>query len=141
MDTPPLLDREYPATPAALAGIRADTARACAAAGCPEASAQAIVLALNEACMNVIQHAYGGAPGHFLRLRLTAHAGLLRAMLLDRGRPASDADLRPRAHADLRPGGLGVHFMRESMDRVAFAPPPAGYSNCLILDKRFARGG
>ncbi len=135
------LDREFPASPPALAGIRAATAAACQAAGCPDESTQAIVLAVNEACMNVIQHAYAGQSGQHLRLRLTEEENMLTAWILDHGRPARDADLCPRDFADLRPGGLGVHFMRERMDRVAFAPPPAGYSNCLTLSKRINRGG
>ena len=134
------LDREFPASPPALAGIRAATAAACQAAGCPDESTQAIVLAVNEACMNVIQHAYAGESGHSLRVRLVEEDGLVTASILDHGRPADNADLRPREYADLRPGGLGVSFMRDSMDKVTFVPPPAGYSNCLILSKRLARG-
>ena len=54
----------------------------------------------------------------------------------DNGLPATDADLRPRELHELRPGGLGVRFMRELMDGVAYQPPPEGYANCLQLSKR-----
>jgi anti-sigma regulatory factor (Ser/Thr protein kinase) len=56
--------------------------------------------------------------------------------LLDNGLPATDADLRPRALDELRPGGLGVRFMRELMDGVAYQPAPEGFTNCLQLSKR-----
>ncbi len=135
-----LLDQEYAATASALAEIRAATRTACLTAGYTEACTHDLVLAINEACMNVIQHAYAGESGHRLRVRLVEEDGFVTASILDHGRPADNADLCPREHADLRPGGLGVHFMRDSMDSVTFVPPPAGYSNCLILNKRLARG-
>ena len=135
-----LLDQEYATTASVLAEIRAATRTACLTAGYTEACTHDVVLAINEACMNVIQHAYAGESGHSLRVRLVEEDGLVTASILDHGRPADNADLRPREYADLRPGGLGVRFMRDSMDKVTFVPPPAGYSNCLILSKRLARG-
>ena len=64
--------------------------------------------------------------------------GILTANLLDNALPVGDADLRPRALEELRPGGLGVRFMRESMDSVAYVPAPDGYVNCLQLSKRIS---
>ena len=86
--------------------------------------------------MNIIQHAYAFADGQYFRLRFLQDGGMLLAQLLDNGRASSLADLCPRELEDLRPGGLGVHFMREVMDVVEYLPPPAGFTNLLQLSKR-----
>jgi sigma-B regulation protein RsbU (phosphoserine phosphatase) len=94
------------------------------------------VLAINEACMNVIQHGYQFAAGQYFTLQLSVNDGVFFANLLDNGLPASDTDLQPRSLDELRPGGLGVRFMRELMDGVAYLPVPEGFTNCLQLSKR-----
>ena len=48
--------------------------------------------------------------------------------------------MRPRDLDDIRPGGLGTHFIREVMDRVAFLTPADGRGNLLELIKYFNTG-
>ena len=131
-----LLDQTFPASTEILSGLRQSVRGACQRAGCGEECVEQVVLAVNEACMNVIQHGYRRAAGQHFTLRLSVDGDMLSVHLLDNGLPASDADLRPRAFDELRPGGLGVHFMREVMDEVAYRPPPEGFTNCLQLRKR-----
>ncbi len=131
-----LLDKVFDAQTEALASVRNAVSAACQQAGCAEECGEQVVLAINEACMNVIQHGYGFAEGASFALRMRFDDGLLTAYLLDNAMPVGDADLRPRALEELRPGGLGVRFMRELMDEVAYVPAPEGYVNCLQLSKR-----
>jgi sigma-B regulation protein RsbU (phosphoserine phosphatase) len=44
--------------------------------------------------------------------------------------------VKPRDLEDLRPGGLGTHFIREIMDATDFLRPAAGTGNVLRLRKR-----
>jgi sigma-B regulation protein RsbU (phosphoserine phosphatase) len=44
--------------------------------------------------------------------------------------------IKPRDLDDLRPGGLGTHFMQEVMDEVTFMPPPQEGGNLLKMKKR-----
>ena len=46
--------------------------------------------------------------------------------------------MKPRDLDDVRPGGLGTHFMAEVMDRVEFLTPPEGGGNLLRMVKRIA---
>ena len=131
-----LHDRDYPAGTEALGTVRAAVREACRQAGCGDECGEQVVLAVNEACMNIIQHGYRFADGQRFTLRLSADAGMLTAYLLDRGTAVSEADLRPRELDELRPGGLGVRFMRELMDEVVYLPAPNGFINCLQLRKR-----
>lgn len=131
-----LLEQIFPASTEALAGVRSALRDACRQAACSEECSDQIVLAINEACMNIIQHGYRFADGQHFTLRLGVDGDMLVADLLDNGLPASDVDLRPRELDQLRPGGLGVRFMRELMDGVAYLPAPAGFANHLQLSKR-----
>ena len=131
-----LFDQTLPASTEILSGLRQAVRGACQCAGCGEECIEQVVLAVNEACMNVIQHGYRRAAGQHFTLRLSVDGDMLFVHLLDNGLPATDADLRPRPLDELRPGGLGVHFMREVMDEVAYRPAPEGFTNCLQLCKR-----
>jgi len=135
-----LLDQTFPASTEVLSEVRLAVRDACQHVcrgdKSGEECGEQMVLAINEACMNIIQHGYGFADGQQFTLRLGVDDGVLLALLLDNGMPASDADLRPRELDELRPGGLGVHFMRELMDGVAYVQAPEGFTNCLQLSKR-----
>lgn len=139
-----LLEQTFPASTEVLAEVRSAVRDACQRARGDKKSgdksgqecSEQMVLAINEACMNIIQHGYGFADGKQFTLRLGVDDDVLVALLLDNGLPACDADLCPRNLDELRPGGLGVHFMRELMDGVAYVQAPEGFANCLQLSKR-----
>jgi anti-sigma regulatory factor (Ser/Thr protein kinase) len=131
-----LVDQDFKAETSDLAAIRATVAGACSLAGCSEDCSEQMVLAVNEAAMNIIQHGYKMAAGQVFRLRILCDDSMLLANLLDNAQSVSARDLQPRDLADLRPGGLGVRFMQEVTDVVEYLPPPAGYTNCLQILKR-----
>jgi len=136
-----LLARDFPAYTSALTEIRAAVREACQEAGCDEETTTAWVLAVNEACMNVIQHAYRFAEGQALRVEVEVAGDELVTLICDNGIPARIEDLQPRALDDLRPGGLGVHFIRELTDTMAYLLPGAGWQNRLRLGKRITTTG
>jgi len=81
-----------------------------------------LILAVNEACMNVIQHAYRNASHGTIRLRLVHETGLLRFLIEDDAPCIDPSRVTPRDLSDVRPGGLGVYFIREIMDEMRFHP-------------------
>jgi len=97
--------------------------------GFSEAEGRAIVLAVDEAMTNIIRHAYLGDAGRpieasFHRIHLPRDgqsADALEILLEDRGVTANPEKMCSRALEDVRPGGLGLHFIRESMDKVEFS--------------------
>jgi serine/threonine-protein kinase RsbW len=78
---------------------------------------------VEEACTNVIVHAYGGQGGKMI-LTLEVIGSCLQVTLRDWGMPFDPAQVPiPDVTAPLekRPlGGLGVYLMREMMDQVHF---------------------
>jgi anti-sigma regulatory factor (Ser/Thr protein kinase) len=133
--TTPALDRVFPARPERLCEIRHAVAEAAGGLGCPEPVLHDVVLAVDEACQNIIRHAYQGGDGA-IRVTVGRDAMGLVINLIDFAPPVDVAKICPRALDDLRPGGLGTHFIRSVMDEVSFLPPPPGAGNLLQLIKR-----
>ncbi|MEW5726901.1 MAG: ATP-binding protein [Pseudomonadota bacterium] len=130
-----MLDRLFPARPDRLCDIRRAVAEASDRAGCDPDTVHDVVLAVDEACQNIIRHAYKGGDGD-IRVQMECRPGTLVVRLIDFAPPVDVAAIRPRPLDDLRPGGLGTHFIRTVMDEVAFLPPPEGAGNLLQMTKR-----
>ena len=90
--------------------------------GLPGTLREELILAVNEACMNIIQHAYGGSYEGEIRLSLALHDDRLTIELEDDAPCIDPESVKPRPLEELRPGGLGVHFIREILDEMAFLP-------------------
>jgi anti-sigma regulatory factor (Ser/Thr protein kinase) len=124
-----------PAEADALQGMRQWLEEKLQEFGLPPMLRGQLVLAIDEACMNIIQHAYGkGNPGE-IRLHLALQPDRLTIELEDDAPCIDPQRVRPRALADVRPGGLGVHFIREIMDEMVFLPCQ-NQGNRLRLVKR-----
>jgi serine/threonine-protein kinase RsbW len=92
------------------------------------------MLALQEACTNVVRHAYPppGPPGTIgVKARLTRH--LLRFTVTDEGPGYDPATVPPPDFSRPQEGGYGLHLMRKTMSRVTYRR--AKGHNELILDK------
>lgn len=100
-----------------------------------------IELACDEACTNVIQHAYGGEDVGIIRVAWEFSEGAFIITIRDEGQ-YFDADDVPEPHIpsspedfdELKIGGLGLHFMRSLMDEVEFHNDAAN-SNRLVMVK------
>lgn len=97
-----------------------------------------LILAINEACMNIIQHAYGGSDKGEIRLSLQLLDDHLAIELEDDAPCIDPNSVKPRPLEELRPGGLGVHFIREILDEMAFLPC-GDRGNRLRLVKRLGK--
>jgi phosphoserine phosphatase RsbU/P len=126
------------AEPDRLRLLRPVVSEAATACGFNRDRAAEIVLAVDEACQNIIRHAYTGEPGGRIVLRLHRSSDCLVVLLRDFAEPVDVRKVCPRALDDTRCGGLGTHLMRTIMDEVVFEPPPEGRGNVLRLVKRIA---
>lgn len=104
-------------------------------AGFGRKGARQIVLAVDEACSNIIRHAYGGAPDKTITVTVSDGADRFTVRLRDLGRKADSASFKPRDLADVRPGGLGTHFIAQAFDAVTYDTSHAQGTE-LILEKR-----
>ena len=117
---------------ACLAGVRAEVRAFIKDCGFDDTSEILMVLALDEACTNIIRHAYCHARKP-VRLEMRRHRDRIRFILRDYGRSCDPGKIRSRALEDIRPGGLGVHIIRQAFDHVDYAPQRRGTK--LTLEK------
>ena len=89
-------------------------------AGFSEADARDVALAVNEACTNVIKHAYCHNYDAQILLSSRVVDGRLELRLRDYGKKTDPGCIKGRDLDDIRPGGLGVHFINEIMDEVQY---------------------
>ena len=124
---------EFTSESCCLAEVRREARAFLAGTGFDECQIELMVLALDEACTNVIRHAYGGQCKP-VRLKMMALRKCVRFILRDYGCPCDPQKIRSRRIEDIRPGGLGVHIIKQVFDQVTYSPQPRGTR--LVLEKR-----
>lgn len=94
------------------------------AAGFSQEAVDQVKIAVDEACANIIEHAYHGESHHEVTIILAVEPDRLIIRIRDRGEAF---DLSRYNEPDVieysrsrRSGGLGVHIMREFMDEVEY---------------------
>jgi anti-sigma regulatory factor (Ser/Thr protein kinase) len=117
---------EVPSDPTCLFMVRCLVERISQRLGFADEEVGGITLAVDEACANVIRHAYGNRPDERIVLTLNIKEDRLEIHIRDFGRPPQPKDLKSRDLKEIRPGGLGIHFIKSAMDEVRYDAPPDG---------------
>jgi len=111
-----------------LAAISEFVARAAEAAGLDERAVYAVQTAVDEACTNIIEHAYGGEGRGDIEITWRISPDRLTVILHDYGRPFDPTGMSPpdleASLEDRNTRGLGLYFMRRLMDEVEFEFTP-----------------
>lgn len=94
-----------------------------------------IVLGVDEACTNIIRHAYKNEEDQPITLTLEATSGGIRFRLRDFAKETSRARFAGRSLDQVKPGGLGVHLIRSTFDQVNYRRRQNGTE--LVLVKQF----
>ena len=122
-----------------LAKIEAFVTQAAVQAGLNEQAIFAVQMAVDEACTNIIRHAYCGEGKGPIRLICDCQPEGLQITIFDQGDsfdPAQVPDLNTQAPLEERQaGGMGLFFVNNLMDEVQFSFDTPG-SNQLVLFKR-----
>lgn len=92
-----------------------------------------MVLGVDEACTNVIRHAYDLRDDQPIALSVEALSTCVRMRLRDYGEQTPANEMRGRAHNQVKPGGLGLHLIRNAFDKVDYILKPRGTE--LVLTK------
>jgi sigma-B regulation protein RsbU (phosphoserine phosphatase) len=116
--------------------VRAIVREAGDANGCGSECISQMVMAVDEACQNIIRHAYSGDPGDEIIVDIRRQGETIAIHLLDFAAPVDVSRIKPRRLDEVKPGGLGIHFIHECMDECRFLTPPDGAGNCLRLVKK-----
>jgi sigma-B regulation protein RsbU (phosphoserine phosphatase) len=131
-----LLKHRFPARAEELRSVREVVRREALGQGCAAQCASDIVLAVDEACQNIIRHAYAGRGDGEIVLEIERAGEELLVSLRDFAPTVDPSRIQPRDLDDVRPGGIGTHLIREVMDGANFAPAPPGGGNLFRMRKR-----
>jgi serine/threonine-protein kinase RsbW len=106
------------------------------AAGLAKDSIENIMLAVDEACTNIIKHAYKSIPDGEIKIKLEYNSKKLLISIIDTGStfdPDSvpDPDLQ-KYYRNGRVGGLGMYLMKTFMDEVKYISVPGKYNEVLL---------
>src|SRR5687767_15937907 len=83
-----------------------------------DATSQMLILALDEACSNMIKHAGEDAPERRIEVQSSLGDYGIRFRLRDFCCQSDIPKIKPRDLTTPAPGGLGTHFISRIMDRV-----------------------
>lgn len=135
---------ELASNPAYLCSVRSMMGVVCRRIGFGDAATSRVVLAVDEALANVMKHGYERRLDGRIWLRASRETCDLgegiRVVIEDEGRQVDPCNIKSRDLEDIRPGGLGVHIIRETMDDVRYECR-GGKGMRLTLFKRLDRGG
>ena len=104
--------------------------------GCSNENIDCMVMAINEACMNVIQHAYGIKEDGEVILEFWQDEQDMVIRIHDFAEKIDKQSIKSRALDEIRPGGLGVHMINVMMDSVEYLDGVDGVGNLLQMRKR-----
>ena len=93
-----------------------------------------MVLGVDEACTNIIRHAYHLRDDQPIALSLEGKPDSVCMRLRDYGKQSDPGKMKGRAHDIIKPGGLGLHLIRTAFDKVDYILKPRGTE--LVLTKK-----
>ena len=102
--------------------------------GIPEKESEALVLGVDEACSNVIRHAYGERPPSPISLSCERLGDVICFRLRDFGAQVDPSLFNRRSLDQVKPGGLGLYLIEHIFDEAVYNPQPLGTE--LVLLKR-----
>jgi anti-sigma regulatory factor (Ser/Thr protein kinase) len=109
-----------PSHPKYLSVVRAVTARMSDIGGFEDTTTERLKLAVDEACSNVIKYAYGGNTEKKIVVKFRITRKDFVVIIEDNGCKACPESIKGRSLEEIRPGGLGTHFIKRAFDVFRF---------------------
>ncbi|MDH3267420.1 MAG: ATP-binding protein [Ignavibacteria bacterium] len=105
-------------------------------AGIQNATIDNIILAVDEACTNIIKHAYKLSPQGEIIIRIDYDEEKFTITIIDYGK-SFEPDRVPRPdlqkyYREHKVGGLGMYLMKSLMDDVEYTTIPGKYNQVLL---------
>jgi anti-sigma regulatory factor (Ser/Thr protein kinase) len=119
--------------PRYLAPLRTLVFESLLIAGIDEEEAHKVVLAVQEACTNVIRHCYECREDERIDIVMTFEPDRLEIRIDDWGEWVDPDNIQSRDLEDVKPGGLGVHLMQSTMDVVEYRKNEWGGTSLVMI--------
>jgi serine/threonine-protein kinase RsbW len=105
--------------------------------GFEEEDVSKITLAVDEACTNIIKHAYKFDPNKQITVTVTGRNGAFEVVIRDHGKEFDPARIQTpdmkEYLAHYRRGGLGVYLMKSLMDKVEYNITPGAMNEVRLI--------
>lgn len=120
-----------------LARIRDFIKEQASSAGFNADEANKIVLAVDEACTNIIKHAYKYSDSGKININISFNKSRLRISITDDGSQFNSSsvpepDLK-KYYEERRVGGLGMYLMKRLMDEVIYSQPSSKRNKVTLI--------
>jgi len=119
-----------------LSEIRDFVSSNAARAGISSSAIDNIILAVDEACTNIIKHAYKLSPQGEILIKINYDENTFTITIIDYGK-SFEPDRVPRPdlqkyYREHRVGGLGMYLIKSLMDDVEYTTIPGKYNQVLL---------
>ena len=119
-----------------LSAVRDFIASSARSAGILEADVENIMLAVDEACSNIIKHAYKSDPDGEIKIKVDYTDDKFIVTVQDEGLSfepdrVPEPDLQ-KYYRQRKVGGLGMYLMKSLMDEVEYISVPGKYNRVLL---------
>ncbi|NOX16775.1 MAG: ATP-binding protein [Chlorobi bacterium] len=96
-----------------------------------------IILSVDEACTNIIKHAYGSSPSEDININVKYFKDKLEVTIVDSGIHFDPSSVPPpdlkKYVKERKHGGLGMFLMKELMDKVKYSALPGGQNQLKLI--------
>jgi anti-sigma regulatory factor (Ser/Thr protein kinase) len=127
---------EIPSDPSMLKMLRAVVVSMCGLAGFDEDQGRMLALGMEEACTNIMRHAYDGRLDETIRFEFSIDDTNMNVVITDQGNKVRPEDLKSRDLDDVKPGGLGVHFITKLFDTCNYDSSDPDHNQLCLTKKR-----
>ncbi|MCH6559369.1 ATP-binding protein [candidate division KSB1 bacterium] len=114
------IEIKLPSDPQFLKIIRSGISHISKICGFSNEESNAVTIAVDEAASNIIKHTYNGAKNELIVVNFRILEDRLEVVLRDFGEKVDPKTIKSRDLNEIRPGGLGVHLIKSTMDVVNY---------------------
>ncbi|MCK5162166.1 MAG: ATP-binding protein [Desulfobacula sp.] len=124
--------RSHPKNLKRIRGLMADIT---SKAGLSKEASGHIILAIDEACSNVIKHSYNNDYTQKIDLNVKLETNCLTISIVNDGIKFDCSSIEARDINEIKPGGLGVYIINHAMDTVEYSQTPEGLNKLTMVKK------
>jgi serine/threonine-protein kinase RsbW len=130
-----ILSKKWSSCPSELCQIRSNITDACIQMNYNKEDTNTIVLAIDEACTNIMRYAYKNCTDGEIHVEVSKTENQVVIKLHDYAKKVSDDCIKIKHSSLLKPGGLGLTLINEIMDSVQFVNTEKCTGNILEMRK------
>lgn len=134
-----ILSKKWSSCPSQLSDIRKNIKEVCLQLAYSEEDANQIVLAIDEACTNIMRYAYNHCRDGTIQIEITRDTKQVIFKLHDFAEQVSKDCIKVKSSSPLKPGGLGVSLMQQIMDSIEFVHTKETNGNILEMKKKLPK--